>query len=152
MELPVSLTMLAITNVPVLMVILEQIVEHVSAIHLFYFLRTNINHNEKKACNIFLIRLVCQCFTDLYLFNGNVRLTGGATSGDGFAEVFYNGSWRGICDDDFGLVDGGVICRQLGYVGIANYKCCSNFGTYSGKYWLNIYMFTLLLAFKSKFS
>ncbi|RDD36444.1 Neurogenic locus Notch protein, partial [Trichoplax sp. H2] len=76
------------------------------------------------------------CETHQYLFNGNVRLQGGSTSMDGYAEVYYNGSWRGICDDNFGLVDGQVICRQLGYVGAANIKCCSNFGTYNGKYWL----------------
>lgn len=47
----------------------------------------------------------------LSAFLNNVRI-----GADGYrAEVFYNGQWGTICDDDFNDHDGRVFCRSLGY-------------------------------------
>ena len=42
----------------------------------------------------------------------NSGITGGSS---GRLEVFLNGHWGTVCDDDFDVTDAHVACRQLGY-------------------------------------
>ncbi|PIK42104.1 putative deleted in malignant brain tumors 1 protein-like [Apostichopus japonicus] len=64
--------------------------------------------------------------------SGDVRLINGYTPGEGTVQIYYNNEWGTICDDNFDLQDGHVICRQLGYSGALQYQSSAYYGEGNG--------------------
>ncbi|XP_029984066.1 deleted in malignant brain tumors 1 protein-like [Sphaeramia orbicularis] len=66
-----------------------------------------------------------------------IRLVNGDSECSGRVEIFHEGQWGTVCDDDWGLPDAMVVCRQLGCGHAINAHSGSHFGSGSGPIWLD---------------
>ena len=47
--------------------------------------------------------------------DGELRLEGSSNSQEGRVEICINNAWGTICDNDWNVRDGNVVCAQLGF-------------------------------------
>ncbi|XP_063312837.1 scavenger receptor cysteine-rich domain-containing group B protein [Pelobates fuscus] len=66
------------------------------------------------------------------LRDGSIRLVNGADSCQGRVEIFYKGNWGTVCDDDWGMSDASVVCRQIHCGQVLDYKSNAYFGYGTG--------------------
>lgn len=52
---------------------------------------------------------------------------------EGRVEVFYNGEWGTVCDDDFSISAAQVVCRQLGFMDAESWSPSAKYGRGEGK-------------------
>ena len=70
---------------------------------------------------------------------GALRLMNGTSnhSSQGRLEVYHNADWGSVCDNEWGLPDTKVACRQLGFKGADTFTSGAEFGKGSGQVWLD---------------
>ena len=54
-------------------------------------------------------------FLTVVCANGDLRLAGSTTAGQGRVEICINETWGTICDDSWGVPDASVACQALGF-------------------------------------
>ncbi|KAG7482574.1 lysyl oxidase-like 2A-like [Solea senegalensis] len=52
---------------------------------------------------------------------------------EGRLEVFYNGEWGTVCDDDFTIYAAQVVCRELGFLNADSWSPSAKYGKGEGK-------------------
>ncbi|XP_014601015.1 PREDICTED: uncharacterized protein LOC106785245 isoform X2 [Polistes canadensis] len=67
----------------------------------------------------------------------DIRLVNGTSPLEGRVEIYHHGIWGTVCDDDFSAATARVICRSLGYNGVAKPKKNGFFGPGQGPIWLD---------------
>ncbi|CAN2388638.1 Macrophage scavenger receptor [Pristimantis euphronides] len=67
----------------------------------------------------------------------DIRLVGGTTPNEGRVEVLYLEQWGTVCNDHWDVKDGQVVCRMLGYSGVAYVVVDQRFGPGSGPIWMD---------------
>ncbi|XP_076046099.1 lysyl oxidase-like 2 isoform X1 [Oratosquilla oratoria] len=73
---------------------------------------------------------------------GRVRLVDGRAEWEGNVEIFREGKWGNICDDEWDNRDGKVVCKQLGYQDVEKVTYNSHYGHVRSKYWMdNVYCY-----------
>ena len=58
---------------------------------------------------------------------------GGSNKAEGRVEVFYQGSWGTVCDDDWDIEDANVVCKSLGFEEAIDSRGSAFFGPGSGE-------------------
>ena len=95
----------------------------------------------------FAIIIIIRCNTcqrtveNMFLTNNLVpgsllRLADGNWIGEGRVEIFHDGAWGTICDDDWDIQDARVVCRELGFSEAVIALTHAWFGAGSGNIWL----------------
>ncbi|XP_005185263.2 lysyl oxidase homolog 3B isoform X1 [Musca domestica] len=82
-------------------------------------------------------RLVQKYIKTLNKEEGAIRLVGGDAEYEGNIEVLHNNKWGSVCDDEWDMVEGRIVCEQLGYAGVRKVTHSGYFGPAKRRFWMD---------------
>ena len=105
-------------NVPTLLILIVAV-----PVTVMMLLSTAVSLTHAQS-NISILMLFASDFTRIWdiPFSGMIRLQGGTFSSQGRVEVYCNGQWGTICNEDFDSSDATTLCNKLGYDYYSNYN------------------------------
>uniref|UniRef100_A0A3Q2T1T1 Galectin 3 binding protein, tandem duplicate 2 n=1 Tax=Fundulus heteroclitus TaxID=8078 RepID=A0A3Q2T1T1_FUNHE len=68
---------------------------------------------------------------------GDVRLHGSDRPSEGRVEVYHDGQWGTVCDDNWDMTQAQVVCRQLNFPGAKSVVIGKDYGPANGPIWLD---------------
>ncbi|XP_041853424.1 galectin-3-binding protein A-like [Melanotaenia boesemani] len=68
---------------------------------------------------------------------GNIRLVGSKSVSEGRVEVYHDGKWGTVCDDEWDINEAQVVCRQLNFPGAKSVVFGKDYGQAPGPIWLD---------------
>ena len=72
----------------------------------------------------------------------SLRLTGGRDEYEGNVEIYHEGVWGGVCDDEWDKSEAEIVCRDLGYPGVVMPTHGGKFGHTPATIWMdNLYCY-----------
>ena len=72
----------------------------------------------------------------------SLRLTGGRDEYEGNVEIYHEGVWGGVCDDEWDKSEAEIVCRDLGYPGLVMPTHGGKFGHTPAIIWMdNLYCY-----------
>ncbi|XP_048767769.2 deleted in malignant brain tumors 1 protein-like [Ostrea edulis] len=71
------------------------------------------------------------------VFEYPFRLVGGGSEKEGRLEVYMNGQWGTVCDEDWDVIDARVVCQSLGFIGHTIPLLNATFGEGTGPIWMS---------------
>nr|XP_046248715.1 galectin-3-binding protein A-like isoform X2 [Scatophagus argus] len=85
--------------------------------------------------------LFCVLFWSVTLSAGNeegfIRLVDGQDLSEGRVEIFHDGVWGTVCDDNWDIQDAHAVCRQLNFPRALQAVESSAFGSGEGEIWMD---------------
>ena len=98
-----------------------------------HFVRLSLCPHIDAVCGDSVSGCECApCQFVVFVPDTGIRLVGGSGSYEGRVEIYHNGVWGTVCDDDWDLQGAMVVCRQLGYINVTAAVGPARFGSGSG--------------------